>query len=185
MKLINIKIKLGINEPVSCIIISMQVLQQFWVKLLQYRAQNTFCTCCTLHSELISRYFLSKTSLTKSVTCNKYQSISNHQQKKISNLNLDKLYFQGKQLIVVLNKIDLIPSPLVAAWKNYFTTTYPGVHIVYFTSFPAYNMVGVRENKRGLKIRYLKGLYKQNSMRGVSYLLADGFSLSQKTINLI
>ncbi|XP_023336867.1 guanine nucleotide-binding protein-like 1 [Eurytemora carolleeae] len=66
---------------------------------------------------------------------------------------------KGKQLIVVLNKIDLIPSPLVAAWKNYFTTTYPGVHIVYFTSFPAYNMVGVRENKRGLKIRKKKTLF--------------------------
>jgi len=76
----------------------------------------------------------------------------------------------------VLNKIDLIPSPLVAAWKNYFTTTYPGVHIVYFTSFPAYNMVGVRENKRGLKIRYLNGLYtgyKQNSRRGVSYKITE------------
>ena len=30
------------------------------------------------------------------------------------------IMLQGKQLIVVLNKIDLIPAPLAAAWKNYF-----------------------------------------------------------------
>eukprot|EP00088_Acartia_fossae_P037123 TRINITY_DN3830_c0_g1_i1.p1 TRINITY_DN3830_c0_g1~~TRINITY_DN3830_c0_g1_i1.p1 ORF type:complete len:607 (+),score=119.09 TRINITY_DN3830_c0_g1_i1:46-1866(+) len=64
---------------------------------------------------------------------------------------------KGKELIVVLNKIDLISGELAAAWKNYFITRYPGTHIVFFTSFPSYNLVGgVKENRRGMKIRKKK-----------------------------
>lgn len=42
----------------------------------------------------------------------------------------------------MLNKIDLCPAPLVLAWKDYFTTTYKGLQVVCFTSFPAYNLHG-------------------------------------------
>jgi len=66
---------------------------------------------------------------------------------------------KGKQLIVVLNKIDLIPAPLAAAWKNYFISKYPGVHIVYFTSFPTYNLVGTKVNRRGMKVRQRKTVF--------------------------
>ncbi|OXA62659.1 guanine nucleotide-binding protein-like 1 [Folsomia candida] len=48
----------------------------------------------------------------------------------------------GKNIIIVLNKIDLCPAPLVLAWKDYFTTTYKGLQVVCFTSFPAYNLHG-------------------------------------------
>lgn len=48
--------------------------------------------------------------------------------------------FLDKELIVVLNKIDLAPSPLVVAWKHYLETMYPGIHILMFTSFPSYNL---------------------------------------------
>lgn len=45
-----------------------------------------------------------------------------------------------KHMIVVLNKIDLAPPSLVAAWKHYFTKQYPELKIVLFTSFPSYNL---------------------------------------------
>ena len=41
-----------------------------------------------------------------------------------------------KPLVLVLNKIDLAAPSLVVAWKHYFTTKFPGLHIVCFTSFP-------------------------------------------------
>nr|XP_048674444.1 guanine nucleotide-binding protein-like 1 isoform X4 [Caretta caretta] len=41
-----------------------------------------------------------------------------------------------KNLILVLNKIDLAPPGLVVAWKHYFQTRFPQVHIVCFTSYP-------------------------------------------------
>uniref|UniRef100_A0A8C0G0A9 Guanine nucleotide-binding protein-like 1 n=1 Tax=Chelonoidis abingdonii TaxID=106734 RepID=A0A8C0G0A9_CHEAB len=41
-----------------------------------------------------------------------------------------------KNLILVLNKIDLAPPALVVAWKHYFQTHFPQVHVVCFTSYP-------------------------------------------------
>ena len=41
-----------------------------------------------------------------------------------------------KKLILVLNKVDLAPAPLVVAWKNYFQQKFPEIHVVCFTSFP-------------------------------------------------
>ncbi|KAM4641107.1 guanine nucleotide-binding protein-like 1 [Discoglossus pictus] len=42
----------------------------------------------------------------------------------------------GKSLVLVLNKTDLAPPSLVAAWKHYFQTKFPQVHVIYFTSYP-------------------------------------------------
>lgn len=52
-----------------------------------------------------------------------------------------------KHLIVVLNKIDLAPAPLVVAWKHYLKKKYPGLHIIMFTSFPSYNLRDTSEKK--------------------------------------
>ncbi|MBN3309624.1 GNL1 protein, partial [Amia calva] len=41
-----------------------------------------------------------------------------------------------KTLILVLNKIDLAPPSLVVAWRHYFQSLFPQVHIVCFTSYP-------------------------------------------------
>lgn len=35
----------------------------------------------------------------------------------------------------MLNKVDLSPPPLVAAWRKYFQELFPGLRVVYFTSF--------------------------------------------------
>lgn len=55
-----------------------------------------------------------------------------------------------KDMILVLNKIDLAPAPLVVAWKRYFQEKYPALHILTFTSFPTYNLRGNQENKAGM-----------------------------------
>jgi ribosome biogenesis GTPase A len=39
-----------------------------------------------------------------------------------------------KRLILVLNKVDLAPVELVAAWKNYFEDKFPLLSVVCFTS---------------------------------------------------
>ncbi|XP_061381859.1 guanine nucleotide-binding protein-like 1 [Danaus plexippus] len=62
-----------------------------------------------------------------------------------------------KDMILVLNKIDLVPAPAVAAWKKYLTERYPGLKVVYFTSCPGYNLVGSGTDKAGLQVRRRKG----------------------------
>ena len=41
-----------------------------------------------------------------------------------------------REVIVVLNKVDLAPPALVAAWKAYLNSVFPEAHIVCFASFP-------------------------------------------------
>ncbi|KAK9702330.1 50S ribosome-binding GTPase [Popillia japonica] len=62
-----------------------------------------------------------------------------------------------KNMILILNKIDLSPVPLVAAWKDYFTEKYPKLHVLMFTTMPGYNLLGKQNDKAGLQIRRRKG----------------------------
>lgn len=48
----------------------------------------------------------------------------------------DYIRSEGKEMILVLNKIDLVPSEVTVAWKQYFMDHYPNIHIVCFTSYP-------------------------------------------------
>ncbi|XP_012269823.2 guanine nucleotide-binding protein-like 1 [Athalia rosae] len=69
----------------------------------------------------------------------------------------------GKDMILVLNKIDLAPAGLVIAWRDYFNIRYPKLHVLTFTSFPTYNLRGQSEEStgagksEGLRTRRLKG----------------------------
>ena len=38
-----------------------------------------------------------------------------------------------KECILVLNKIDLAPTSLVTAWKHYFQSRFPNIHILLFS----------------------------------------------------
>ena len=67
----------------------------------------------------------------------------------------------GKDMILVLNKIDLAPPALVVAWREYFKIQYPKLHILFFTSFPAYNLRGnTDKDGENLKVRRRKGKLK-------------------------
>lgn len=54
-----------------------------------------------------------------------------------------------KDMILVLNKIDLAPSALVLAWKHYFTEKYPKLNVTMFTSTPGYNLRNNVDNSSG------------------------------------
>uniref|UniRef100_A0A2P2HZ94 Guanine nucleotide-binding protein-like 1 n=1 Tax=Hirondellea gigas TaxID=1518452 RepID=A0A2P2HZ94_9CRUS len=41
---------------------------------------------------------------------------------------------QGRGVVLVLNKVDLVPASLVLAWRRYFTTAYPHLQVVAFCS---------------------------------------------------
>ncbi|XP_050360130.1 guanine nucleotide-binding protein-like 1 [Nymphalis io] len=64
---------------------------------------------------------------------------------------------QKKNMILVLNKIDLVPASVVAAWKDFLTKRCPGLRVVYFTSCPGYNLAGGSSDKGGLQVRRRKG----------------------------
>ncbi|XP_033979886.1 guanine nucleotide-binding protein-like 1 [Trematomus bernacchii] len=54
----------------------------------------------------------------------------------------------GKQVVLVLNKADLCPPPLVIAWKHYMTSQFPHLQIVCFTSHPGEAYSTVLQKKR-------------------------------------
>ncbi|KAK2583764.1 hypothetical protein KPH14_009674 [Odynerus spinipes] len=65
-----------------------------------------------------------------------------------------------KNMILVLNKIDLAPPALVIAWREYFSTQYPELRVLMFTSYPTYNLRGNTNENEGLKNRRRKGKLK-------------------------
>jgi ribosome biogenesis GTPase A len=66
----------------------------------------------------------------------------------------------GKDMILILNKVDLAPSALVVAWQEYFKIKYPKLHILIFTSYPNYNLRGNVNKNENLKIKRRKGKLK-------------------------
>lgn len=50
-------------------------------------------------------------------------------------------------MILVLNKIDLVPAPLVLAWQEYFKSHFPLVKVMCFASYAG--MI-LKQGKRGM-----------------------------------
>lgn len=73
-----------------------------------------------------------------------------------------------KDMILILNKIDLAPPALVVAWKEYFRKQYPKLHVLMFTSYPAYNLHGNKERESG------EVNVKQRCRRGKLKMAAEG-----------
>ncbi|KAL7305675.1 hypothetical protein TKK_0001932 [Trichogramma kaykai] len=70
----------------------------------------------------------------------------------------------GKDMILILNKVDLAPAPLVVAWQHYFQIKYPKLHILVFTSFPTYNVRQTDNNEdKKLKSRRRRGKLKMSA----------------------
>ncbi|CAB3375782.1 Hypothetical predicted protein [Cloeon dipterum] len=62
-----------------------------------------------------------------------------------------------KDMILVLNKIDLAPAPLVLAWKHYFKNAYPELQVLTFTAYPGYNLRDPSDKEGGLQVRRRRG----------------------------
>ncbi|XP_043278283.1 guanine nucleotide-binding protein-like 1 [Venturia canescens] len=90
----------------------------------------------------------------------------------------------GKEMILVLNKIDLAPAPLVLAWREYFKSQYPKLRILFFTSFPSYNLRGNTASGGNMKTRRRKGKMKmaaegaQKLMETCREIVADKVDLT-------
>ncbi|CAG5135148.1 unnamed protein product [Candidula unifasciata] len=41
-----------------------------------------------------------------------------------------------RNVIIILNKVDFVPTVLALAWKQYLQTAFPGIHVVFFSSYP-------------------------------------------------
>ncbi|XP_059149227.1 guanine nucleotide-binding protein-like 1 [Physella acuta] len=41
-----------------------------------------------------------------------------------------------KEVIIILNKVDFAPVVLALAWKRYLHKLFPGIHVIFFSSFP-------------------------------------------------
>ena len=55
-------------------------------------------------------------------------------------------------MILVLNKVDLVDSPLVIAWTQYLKRTFPELNVVPFASYAGMK-VNVKSKKRIGKLR--------------------------------
>lgn len=56
-----------------------------------------------------------------------------------------------KMVIIVLNKIDLVPACLVVAWREYLKSQYPEAHIIPFASY-----AGMKQKTNGKRVGNLK-----------------------------
>lgn len=88
-----------------------------------------------------------------------------------------------KDMILVLNKIDLAPPALVVAWKEYFHAKYPRLHILIFTSYPTYNLRGNTSETEGLKQRRRKGKLRM-AAEGAQKLLDTCKDIVGSTVDL-
>lgn len=59
----------------------------------------------------------------------------------------------NKDMILVLNKIDLAPPGLVVAWKHYLSEKYPDLHIIMYTTLPSYNLTGNQTTNSGKSLQ--------------------------------
>ncbi|KAJ6646673.1 Guanine nucleotide-binding protein-like 1, partial [Pseudolycoriella hygida] len=65
-----------------------------------------------------------------------------------------------KKMILVMNKVDLVESKVVLAWKKYFEEVYPDLAVVLFTSYPGYCLRNTSGMNEGLKVRRRRGKMK-------------------------
>lgn len=86
-----------------------------------------------------------------------------------------------KAAILILNKIDLAPPGLVAAWKGYFQERFPGLHVVCFTSFPGNSSSSggkVSLQKRRRRCQKMAGESSKRLLRICEEIVSDKVDLS-------
>lgn len=66
-----------------------------------------------------------------------------------------RLAVQGRGVLLVLNKVDLVPASVVLAWKQYFENLCPGLQVVPFCS---HECVADRQRKMRLALHSCRGL---------------------------
>ncbi|KAH0540036.1 hypothetical protein KQX54_011460 [Cotesia glomerata] len=77
-----------------------------------------------------------------------------------------------KEVILVINKVDLAPPALVLAWREYFSEHYPQLRIVHFTSYPVENLQETLNRQTTLNQHKRKGKFRMVSA-GAQALLKE------------
>lgn len=64
-----------------------------------------------------------------------------------------------KPLIMVLNKVDMVPRTVIDQWITYFAKAYPKLHVIPFTSYPRDTVTNDAHNPlKKLKIKKPRGM---------------------------
>uniref|UniRef100_A0A1B6C3N2 Guanine nucleotide-binding protein-like 1 n=1 Tax=Clastoptera arizonana TaxID=38151 RepID=A0A1B6C3N2_9HEMI len=86
-----------------------------------------------------------------------------------------------KDMILILNKIDLAPAPLVVAWLHYFKEKFSDLEVLCFTSYPGYNIQS--RNKTVIKNSKRKGRFRM-AAEGAEKLLQVCQNITQGKVDL-
>jgi tRNA U34 5-carboxymethylaminomethyl modifying GTPase MnmE/TrmE len=62
----------------------------------------------------------------------------------------------SKDIILILNKIDLVDTSVVVAWKKYFEARFPGIHVIMFSSSRQINFRN-KKRQRGMHSKVTAG----------------------------
>ncbi|XP_065917035.1 guanine nucleotide-binding protein-like 1 isoform X2 [Dysidea avara] len=88
----------------------------------------------------------------------------------------------NKDLVLVLNKVDLVPPPVAVAWRAYFQTKFPDLHVILFTSFPkeasTYQQVKVHTKMRRKGRRLLTAVGPEELLKVVEGIYKGKVDLS-------
>ncbi|XP_065195423.1 guanine nucleotide-binding protein-like 1 [Sycon ciliatum] len=98
----------------------------------------------------------------------------------------------NKTLVLVLNKIDLVPASVVLAWREYFYGLFPQLHVVLYTARPGNQSSSQRSDAKGLmsharcgaKRRMICVQGARQLIRALANVVADHSTLSGWTDKL-
>ncbi len=94
---------------------------------------------------------------------------------------------QKKHMVVVFNKIDLVPSAVLVSWQRFFEKRYPGVVVLMFSSHPNEDTITCEDNNIFERKKAAAGLGgRQNTRKsapiGVKQLIHTWRVLAQDTV---
>ena len=69
-----------------------------------------------------------------------------------------------KDVILVLNKIDMVPTSLVIAWKNYFKSKYSKLHVLLFSSS---KQIKIKRHKQHISLNEKQNEADKNSVNRI------------------
>ncbi len=78
-----------------------------------------------------------------------------------------------RDIILVLNKIDLVPTSVVIAWKHYFKQKYPKLHVLLFSSS---KQIKLRKHKQEAKLNKENTLLDEDEQAAIKSAAAKVYT---------
>lgn len=96
-----------------------------------------------------------------------------------------------KTLVLLINKIDLVPASVILAWRQYFSTLFPSLHVVLYTAKPGnvsgsdrQDAKGLMSHSRGAKRRMICVGGARQLIRALADVCADSSLLTEWSARL-